>query len=561
MGVAKLQEAEHYWFPMLAGLSDLTSNPSPEVRSCATEVLFDLLKERGRRFSASFWESIFHRVIFPIFDLVRHARMEGFASGDDGWFRETNIHSLQLLCNLFNIFYKEVSFMLPSLLDLLLDCAKKTDQTVVSISLGALVHLIEVGGHWFSDSDWDALLKSISDASYATQSVELLNDLNRENMRNHGGIVRNSDANAGDNVVIQSSDKEVEHQLGGNDSGKLSPLTRLNTYSGVEGLRAQLNTNPSEGLLSPHASDSKTPKLADAGGLQRSQTLGQRIVENVMDNLFLKNFSSKPKIQTLDASRPYSPNKVEDAEAAGPEDKNQDTPWPVTVRGKCVTQLLLLGAIDGIQNKYWNKLKAQQKIAIMDILLSSLEFAASYNSSANLRTRIHQIPAERPPVNLLRQESAAMSIYLDILQKSTCEFDTNKQQNPRSSGFQNSDFISDNELPITQHLDQETEFGKIVEGKLVAFFEQVLGDASDLQSSAGEATNMDIHRVLELRAPLIVMVLRSMCSMNKNIFRRHLRELYPLLTKLVCCDQMDVRGALGDVFQAQLTAILPQPIY
>lgn len=51
--------------------------------------------------------------------------------------------------------------MLPPLLSLLLDCAKKTDQTVVSISLGALVHLIEVGGHQFSDSDWDMLLKSI----------------------------------------------------------------------------------------------------------------------------------------------------------------------------------------------------------------------------------------------------------------------------------------------------------------------------------------------------------------------------------------------------------------
>lgn len=51
--------------------------------------------------------------------------------------------------------------MLPSLLGLLLDCAKKSDQAVVSISLGALVHLIEVGGHQFSDHDWDTLLKSI----------------------------------------------------------------------------------------------------------------------------------------------------------------------------------------------------------------------------------------------------------------------------------------------------------------------------------------------------------------------------------------------------------------
>ncbi|MCH89802.1 brefeldin A-inhibited guanine nucleotide-exchange protein 5-like, partial [Trifolium medium] len=103
---ATLEVTEHYWFPMLAGLSDLTSDQRPEVRSCALEVLFDLLNERGSKFSTPFWESIFHRVLFPIFDHVRHAGKEGFVSSDDDWFRETSIHSLQLLCNLFNTFYK-----------------------------------------------------------------------------------------------------------------------------------------------------------------------------------------------------------------------------------------------------------------------------------------------------------------------------------------------------------------------------------------------------------------------------------------------------------------------
>lgn len=97
---------EHYWFPMLAGLSDLTLDHRSEVRNCALEVLFDLLNERGQKFSAVFWESIFHRVLFPIFDHVRHAGNDGFISSDDEWLRETSIHSLQLLCNLFNTFYQ-----------------------------------------------------------------------------------------------------------------------------------------------------------------------------------------------------------------------------------------------------------------------------------------------------------------------------------------------------------------------------------------------------------------------------------------------------------------------
>jgi guanine nucleotide-exchange factor len=64
--------------------------------------------------------------------------------------------------------------MLPPLLSLLLDCAKKTDQTVVSISLGALVHLIEVGGHQFSDSDWDMLLKSIRCDFFSSNFLKII---------------------------------------------------------------------------------------------------------------------------------------------------------------------------------------------------------------------------------------------------------------------------------------------------------------------------------------------------------------------------------------------------
>ncbi|GAU16778.1 hypothetical protein TSUD_200210 [Trifolium subterraneum] len=552
---ATLELTEHYWFPMLAGLSDLTSDQRPEVRSCALEVLFDLLNERGSKFSTTFWESIFHRVLFPIFDHVRHAGKEGFVSSDDDWFRETSIHSLQLLCNLFNTFYKEVCFMLPPLLSLLLDCAKKTDQTVVSISLGALVHLIEVGGHQFSDSDWDMLLKSIRDASYTTQPLELLNALSFENVRNHGGIIRDSEANSGDSVTIKSIDNDAvgDLQLDASSNGRLSPLASPKSNAdGVEDSVSQTNGDQSEGLPSPSG---RTPKAADGGGLQRSQTLGQRIMGNVMDNIFLRNLTSKAKSPISDASQPSSPVRV--ADTVEPDAKDEESPLLVTVRGKCITQLLLLGAIDGIQKKYWTMLKAPQKIAIMDILLSLLEFAASYNSSINLRTRMHQIPDERPPINLLRQELAGTGVYLDILQKATYGFEANKEKSPESDKLQHADSTADSDSSITQHSDDEEKFERVAEEKLVSFCEQVLREASDLQSSTGETTNMDIHRVLELRAPIIIKVLQSMCFMNNKIFRRHLREFYPLLTRLVCCDQMDVRGALGDLFQAQLKALLP----
>ncbi|CAI9090751.1 OLC1v1025581C1 [Oldenlandia corymbosa var. corymbosa] len=534
---------EHYWFPMLAGLSDLTSDPRPEVRNCALEVLFDLLNERGSKFSSSFWENIFHRVLFPIFDHVRQVGNENFISTGDEWFRESSIHSLQLLCNLFNTFYKDVCFMLPPLLSLLLDCAKKTDQSVASISLGALVHLIEVGGHQFSEPDWDTLLKSIRDATYTTQPLELLNDLGLENSRHQMVSTRNLDGVSGDVPASPTPGMFDNHQCNGSDGENIYPLATTNSGHDIEG---------SEGASSPSV---RGQIPTDAGGLQRSQTFGQKIMGNMMDNLLVRSFTSKPKNPTTDTLVPSSPAKLSETMEVDAKDEEESSVLG-TIRSKCITQLLLLGAIDSIQKKYWNKLKASQKIAIMDILFSTLEFAASYNSYTNLRLRMQQIPAERPPLNLLRQELAGTRIYLDILQKTTSILELEQEKVHEASVNGNG---AASVTASAEHI-KDDKLQAVAEEKFVSFCRQVLSEASDFQSNMGEAADMDIHRVLELRSPVVVKVLNGMCCMNSKVFRSNLREFYPLITKLVCCDQMDVRGALADLCSTQLTPLLPKAV-
>ncbi|XP_020597814.1 brefeldin A-inhibited guanine nucleotide-exchange protein 5 isoform X2 [Phalaenopsis equestris] len=544
---------EHYWFPMLAGLSDLTLDSRSEVRSCALEVLFDLLNERGHKFSSAFWESIFDRVLFPIFDHVRYAGKDGFISSGDGWLRETSIHSLQLLCNLFNTFYKEVCFMLPPLLSLLVDCAKKTDQTVVSISLGALVHLVEVGGHQFSDNDWDTLLKNIRDASYTTQPVELLNSLGFENLRSQKLL--------NDGLYVsphETSFKDANN--GGNDGATALHLTSLR--SEVETMESNPSTTNLQHdqdvkflAISEEESKRNATKPVEAG-FQRSQTFGQKIVGNVMDNLFLRNLTSKSRIAVADELVPSSPAKTHDPVEPIYNKGDDENLLMEAVRSKCVTQLLLLGVLNNIQMRYWGKLKAPQKIAIMDILLSVLEFAASYNSPSNLRMRMQHIPPERPPLNLLRQEIAGTSVYLDILQKSTSR-----------SSYDNDELACTNvsfheigtrsERSDTEIKNPEVKLKLLAEEKLVSFCGQILKEASDLQPGTIESSNAEVHRVLDLRAPIVVKVLKGMCLMDNQIFKRHLREFYPLITKLVCCDQMDVRGALGDLVSVQLAPLLP----
>ncbi|KAL7148741.1 hypothetical protein ABFS83_06G199500 [Erythranthe nasuta] len=503
---------EQYLFPMLAGLSELTSDQRSEVRNCALEVLFDLLNERGRKFSSSFWEYIFQRTLFPIFDQVRHAGKDSFISSGDEWLRESSVHALQLLCNLFNTFYKDVCFMLSPLLSLLLDCAKKTDQSVVSISLGALVHLIEVGGHQFSDHDWDTLLQSIRDASYTTQPFELLNDLGLEN-RNHRAFSRDLDSPSPLGIPSVKTSADANGPDHSRETARLA------------------DTEGSEGTPSP---SNRTTKPNDGGGLQRSQTLGQKIMGNMKDNLFVRTFTSKNKSLPSDVLMSFSPSKFPDAIPEADARDEVDSPALGSIRSKCITQLLLIGAIDGIQKKYWDKLNTQQKITMMEISFSVLEFASSYNSYSNLRLRMHQIPAERLPLNLLRQELSGTCVYLDILHKTTAEVNIHKEEAVK-----------------------EDKLERVAEEKLVSFCERVLREASEFQSNMEETTSMDIHRVLELRSPIIVKVLRGMCKMNSQIFKNRLRDLYPSITKLVCCDQIEIRGALADLLTMQLSALLP----
>ncbi|GAB2263622.1 hypothetical protein Droror1_Dr00025756 [Drosera rotundifolia] len=537
---ASFDMTEHYWFPMLAGLSELTSDPRAEVRNCALEVLFDLLNEKGSKFSSSFWEIIFRRVLFPIFDHAIHADDETLTiSSHDEWLRETLVHSLQLLCNLFNTFYKEVSFMLPSLLTLLLDCAKKTEQSVVSISLGALVHLIEVGGHQFSYSDWDKLLDSIRDAAHTTQPVELLNDL-VFGFSNTTTLIGESEAENVDGVTARSTNIGSHH----------------NTQSDM----SSLNDNPyavgwssiatSEGSVSPSI---RSQKRTETGELQRTQTMGQRIMGNVMDNIFFRN-SSKSKNPEVDTSSHSQFQLPDDAENKSNEEV--ESPLLRNIRGKCITQLLLLGAVDSIQKKYWPKLNTDQRVTVMEISLSILEFAASYNSYTNLRLRMHHGPTERPPLNLLRQEFAGTCVYLEILHKSTSVLDSANMNQVGIDASQDTDKISVENHSNIKHSDQKRQFDRIAEEKLVTFCSHVLKEASEFQSTMGDSTNMEVHRVVELRSPIIVKVIRGMSSMNNYIFRKHLKEFYPLVTKLVCCDQMEVRGAIGDLFSGQLTPLL-----
>ncbi|CAI5506308.1 unnamed protein product [Closterium sp. Naga37s-1] len=496
--------AEYYWFPMLAGLSELTSDPRPEVRSCGVEVLFDLLRERGHKFSTRFWESVFERVLFPIFDYVRHAGTDGERPPPtDLWLRDTSIHCLHLLCDLFCDFYKDVAFILPSLLGLLLDCATRPDQSLAAIAVGAQLRLIDRGAPLFSSRDWAVLLDSLRVATLTTRPTELL-AITEASLAASAAAAATAAAAAGDTAAATAATAAATAELSLDNAVLESGAADLADHASGSAIRTKIPTGDvATSLMGPNLSErfvaapggvtvtevvtavdvTATNGGAEGGGeggedngvVDRSgadeeasggegkgeddgkvegeglvngegtaikpsaSAEGDNFGKRLMDTLLLRNLSMalggaptpaaggsgsiwSRASNASDAALASAVESEEQGEGAKEEEEEEEedeeaSAFPVAdpVRVKCYTQLLLLGALNQLQEKHWQRLRAAHRRQLLDCIATSIDFAARFNSDTHLRMRIQMLPPERPPPSLLRQEVTATQLYLIVL--------------------------------------------------------------------------------------------------------------------------------------------------
>ncbi|KAL9245303.1 hypothetical protein vseg_018969 [Gypsophila vaccaria] len=169
------------WFPLLAGLSELSFDPRPEIRDNAQQILFDTLRNYGHHFSYPLWEQVFESVLFRMFDYVRQAidlttknsSGEGLEThvadfGEESWLYETCTSCIELTVDLFVKFYSTVHLLLEKVLTLLVGFVKRPQQSLAGIGIAALVRLISNAGDLFSDEKWAVVVLSLKDAAVST---------------------------------------------------------------------------------------------------------------------------------------------------------------------------------------------------------------------------------------------------------------------------------------------------------------------------------------------------------------------------------------------------------
>ncbi|KAG2404437.1 Brefeldin A-inhibited guanine nucleotide-exchange protein [Vigna angularis] len=170
----------YFWFPLLAGLSELSFDPRSEIRQSALKVLFETLRNHGHLFSLPLWERVFESVLFPIFDYVRHAIDPSGSNSEvnesetdgqldqDAWLYETCTLALQLVVDLFVNFYNTVNPLLRKVLMLLVSFIKRPHQSLAGIGIAAFVRLMSNAGELFSDEKWLEVVFSLKEAANAT---------------------------------------------------------------------------------------------------------------------------------------------------------------------------------------------------------------------------------------------------------------------------------------------------------------------------------------------------------------------------------------------------------
>lgn len=139
-----------YWYPLLAGLSELAFDPQQVIRRSALEMLFDTLKFHGGAFAPDFWARVFESVVLPMFDEARTAD----DARADAWLHETCAQCLGYILDLVRQFYEDLAPQAPRVAALLLGLLDRPHEPLAMLGLERFLQMLEALGPRFTPQMW-----------------------------------------------------------------------------------------------------------------------------------------------------------------------------------------------------------------------------------------------------------------------------------------------------------------------------------------------------------------------------------------------------------------------
>eukprot|EP00798_Chlamydomonas_sp_ICE-L_P027640 gene27640-7278_t len=563
-GFKFMDRDEHvfYWYPLLAGLSELTFDPRPDIRNSALEVLFDTLKSHGGAFAESFWQRVFDSVLLPIFDHVR-AEVPDTATftsdrkraqedvtdtttftsdrkraQEDAWLYETCTKCLERLVEVFVLFYADMQpSLLTKLLELLKGFMNRSNASLAASGVNAFVLLCNKAATLMNESTWTEVM------SFLLQVTEEIAPC-AEDLVTPPAPPRPS-----------TSDFQV---LDLNPAGSISQLFgKLSGESGRGGLGSpQVSATfdkTASGGPKPSGASASRPSSSGVGNLPLHPTSmpsgGAGVTKQASGSVGGRFFSLREGV----GSRRLSKFKAQSS-----------------------VQLLLVGGCTDVFNKNAGGAMPTAAVSrLLQTLHSVATHARTVDMDVELRRKIAFQQAEDgvkeeccvsdPP--LLRVEMEASVAYMAAL-RSINAAEAGQALSTHAKGSEAVARMSALCLSILNRFAQGVaapaaplELGADIASSPAAPV-QMSTSIAMRHTSAGLPVTM-ASRETEYSAfgPLLTSTLRALSLLEEDVFREILPRLFPIMTQLIHSEYAppDVHRALAELFQTRVGSLLDSP--
>lgn len=396
---------QNIWFPMLFSFNDtiMTANDL-EIRSRALNYMFDALVAYGNEFDDLFWEKICTKLLFPIFGVLsKHWEVNQFNSHDDltVWLSTTLIQALRNLIALFTHYFKSLNKMLDGFLGLLVSCICQENDTIARIGRSCLQQLILQNVNKFDTNHWQDVGGVFDRLFELTTATELF----EYDPMHHGR--RKS-------VSLHNRPSSPASEVNGNGNIDGKNTTR---NSIIDGSQVAANGQDNNGNIGETVQRAHEEEYSEDVG-NEMVTEGSEIAPTPknLNSPQLNKVPTPSNVQNTTANSKPSRRLVHTKSS---EDLRRRISIKNSIVVKCVLHLLMIELLSELfeNEEFARGIPQEQAIRITVLLEKSYEFARDFNEDYQLRTRLVEARVVDKIPNLLKQETSAAAVLINILFK------------------------------------------------------------------------------------------------------------------------------------------------